>query len=113
MRTLEINGINFEVTVPRKGTIVCIDRLARTSGLDLSSYYERPSEYKKAIYNDWFSWYIDTNDKQIAEIRYFGVSGANCMQFSLSFLVEYNGKIYVAWITRDHNRLTFIEDVNQ
>lgn len=101
MKTLTINGTNFELKVPRKNKVTiseALEYLERYKGRTIYDCYERPSVYKEAIYSDWLCWLRTT-----VNVGYFGVTGYNCMQFSLGALAWIDDKYYLLRITRDHN----------
>lgn len=102
-KTMQINGVTFELTIPRKE--------AYAIGRDKWDYYnaifecyKRPSIYKQGIWEDWFKWAVDT-----IGVRSFYISGYNNSQFSISGLYEdAYGIQYNLYITRDHNRATLV-----
>ena len=109
MKTITINGVNFEVKTPRKNKVYfnqCVNYLMRYQGRDIWDCYDRPSEVKQEIYKDWVKWYTDC-DKNV---DLFGITSYNCMQFSLGCLYydRENNVRYSLSITRDHNVATVI-----
>jgi len=102
-RTIEINNVTFELTVPRK-EVSAIER-EKWDGMNaIFECYDRPSIYKQQIWNDWYLWSIKT-----IGVRSFYISGYNCMRFTISGLYEdENGNKYNLYITRDHNRAILV-----
>lgn len=97
MRKIEINGVTFELTIPRESINANISRFGREA--DIYDFYDRPSHYKVAIWEDWLNWARDTDN-----VFTFYISSANGFQFTISGAVHYNGHTYNLYITRDHNR---------
>lgn len=106
MKTLKLNGVVFEVIQPRKNVLHSADFDYRYTGRNISDCYAKPSRIKEIIYYGWRDWSRECIKRELAEIRGFGVSSYNSMQFTISFLAFIQGEWYVATITRDHNRLT-------
>ena len=100
MKTMEVNGIVFEVTQARKYESSRILFIKKSTGQGLSYFYNRPSETKKEIYNEWERWAYETKG-----CEYFGITGANCMTFSIGFLLEYDEHYYIGIVTKAHNKL--------
>ena len=105
-RTMEINGVTFELTAPRKPKHLedVIRRLDRYAHRTIWECYERPSETKESIYKKWLDWYTDQGE----EIDYFGVSSYNSMCFTLQALYFDGVFYYELRITRDYNRAILI-----
>ena len=108
MKTLEINGINFEVISPRE--------LERTQERYLDLYfaeskslkdcYEKPSHIKELIYSEWHNWFCDEITKKCFEdMVWLGVRSYNGWMFTLGACVCMNGIDYIMEITPTHNRL--------
>lgn len=106
MKTLNINGVNFEVKKPRKNKLSLkrtIETLERYDGRTIFECYDNPSSYKEDIYFNWVHWSLYDN------ISYFGVSGYNCMAFSLQGLYFDGTNYYLLSITKCNNTATLIE----
>ena len=109
MKTLEINGVTFELT--REGDLVdlhkrYLDMLLSDTRL-LSDCYTKPSDRKQAIYKSWVKWFRDTKQKGLfTEFHNAGVCSYTCMMFTLHGCFEYNGICYIYYITPSHNYLT-------
>ncbi len=109
-KTIRINGIDFELIESRKypTTMEDIERYRDSyTGKDLTNYYDRCSDIKKAIWKDWVKWKVES--QQDWEATYYiscmEVSSANCMQFTISAIADNKcGSLYMLYITRDHNR---------
>lgn len=110
MKTIEINGIDFEVKRPRKNKLeleTVLRWVDRYAGRTIYDCYDRPSHAKQSIYDSWLNWYTeDTQDR----VDYFGVSGYNCMSFSLQAIYYGDYGIYLLSITKAHNTATLIEE---
>ena len=100
MKTIEINGHVFEV-IKRRTPIEANLRHVFGCDSDIYKCYDRPSQYKVAIWHNWLEWALNTNN-----VASFYISGHNCMQFTISGCYQdpNTGDIYNLYITRDHNR---------
>lgn len=99
-KTIEINGVSFELTIPRK-EVHAIERDKWDGYNAIFECYDRPSIYKQDIWEEWFKWAVDT-----IGVRSFYICGHSCMTFSIAGLYEdANGEQYNLYITRDHNRV--------
>ncbi len=109
MKTLTINGVDFEVKTPRKNTVTIFEAysyLNRYKHRDLWSCYSKPSEAKTSIYSQWLKWYTDV-DNTLTE---FCITGYNSMCFSLGALytdIKTNTH-YLLSITKAHNVATVL-----
>ena len=98
MRKIEINDVTFELTIPRHHVDPNYSRFG--CECDIYDFYDRPSRFKVAIWEDWLNWARDTDN-----VVTFYISGANGFQFTISGCVQTpDGKMYNLYITRDHNR---------
>ena len=60
--------------------------------------YDRPSQYKIAIWEDWGRWFNSNNGVCWIESR-------NCWQFTISgYVYDENGQKYYCYITKSYNR---------
>lgn len=97
---VEINGVTFEL---------CKRKVSEPKHKDfkyLTDCYTSPSSTKVLIYNKWFNtflYYFNT------DLHDMGVSSYNSMCFTFSAYFTYNGKRYLAVITKSHNRLYEVE----
>ena len=102
-----INGVEFEVIrAPHAAKQMMLLHKMAFSGKDLFSYYEKPSEIKQVIYNDWREWCIKTR-----EVYNFEVISGNTFKFTIAMLYEQfagNERGYIR-ITREHNKLYLAE----
>ncbi len=106
MKTIEICGETFEVIKPRKPIS---DFSVYTRYRTLNDYYQKPSQSKISIYNEWCEWLNEVFNSDNGYVTNFGVSSANTFQFTLTFRLEWLDNIYVGYITRDHNRLYLLQ----
>ena len=106
MKKLEICGITFEVIIPRK-PITDFTEKTRFRGLEY--YYGKPSQSKISIYNGWHDWKHEVDRSDFGFVENFGVSSANGFQFTITFRLYWFNRIYVGFITRDHNRLYLLQ----
>ena len=106
MKTIYICGETFEVIKPRKPIS---DFSVYSRGSTLYRYYAQPSHSKIGIYNDWCEWVRDVFNTDNGYVTNFGISSANTFQFTLTFRLCWMNNIYVARITRDHNRLYLLQ----
>ena len=106
MKTIDICGKTFEVIKPRKPIS---DFSGYTRGSTLDHYYAKPSHSKIRIYNEWCDWVRDVSNSDYGYVTNFGVSSANTFQFTITFRLAWMDNIYVAFITRDHNRLYLLQ----
>ena len=100
MKTIEINGVTFEV---HKSSMVSTVYLDRYAGRGINDCYERPSYSKKYIYNNWLEWATATGVQQ------FGISGYNGFQFTLQGIIEIDGVTYVLHITKSANKAYIVD----
>lgn len=78
-----INGVDFE-THTSKNAIYAINRLkSEWHGHDIYYYYDKPSETKISIYNEWREWYSNANN-----VTFFQVDSANIFKFTIVALYE-------------------------
>lgn len=90
---LTIDGVEF--TVDTKSTAIAPAGNFRT----VDDCYERPSSVKRAIFEDWFQFFVEHGG-------YCTVSSYNCMMFTLDGILEHEGKSYRAYITKTRQELT-------
>ena len=103
MKTMTINGIEFEVIRPRKyDPRAAVEAVKDCAGRDLSYYYAKPSACKNTLYHFWSCWAARAEN-----VSHFGVCSANNFQFSNSALLHNDAGdvIGVITITRAHNRV--------
>ena len=99
MKTLNINGVVFEVVKPRKEVKPFSGWFCDEN--DIFNCYDRPSVYKIGIWNSWLKWARNT-DGVVA----FEITSYNCMQFTIGGLyVDDNGNEFNIYITKAHNKL--------
>ena len=96
MKTITVHGERFEVIKP-KYPQHHYDMLEYHAGRPLDECYDRPSPAKQEIYGHWLDWAFACG------VHYFGVSGYNCMQFTLQGLLHHEGHRYVIRITKSRN----------
>ena len=106
MKNIEICGITFEVIKPRKPIS---DITGMTSYRSLEYYYDKPSQSKISIYNEWCDWKNEVGRSEYGYVENFGVSSANTCQFSIKFRLKWMDNSYIGFITRDHNRLYLLQ----
>lgn len=100
MKTIEINGEMFEIKKVNADRLSALERMIkRCVGFDLDNYYVKPSNIKCNIWWSWRTWSLDCDDCMIR--NYFGITGANCNQFTIGTLSE----LGVIIITKSHNYL--------
>lgn len=92
---IELNNVTFEVKKV-KGELHPIKQV-RT----LSDCYARPSDAKKAIYNNWFNWYltVESSEYQIVNmtINSFNVHMFTiCMDVFDTKTYSFIGQIYIS-----------------
>lgn len=109
-KTIEIFGRNFEVVTSKKYpvTIETVNRYMDSfSHKDLYNFYNRPSDVKQRIWEEWRKWcfesrYTESNNDTI---QYMQVASANRMMFTIDALV-FDDKDYIKYmlhITPSHN----------
>ena len=109
-KTIEIFGRDFEVVNSKKYpvTVEAVNRYMDTySAKDLYSFYNRPSDVKQRIWEDWRNWARDSRytESDNDTVQYMQVSSANCMMFTIDALV-FDNKEYIKYmlhITPSHN----------
>lgn len=110
MKTVTIFNRTFELVESKKYPIT-VDTvnnyMSRYLGKNLLNFYNKPSDTKCAIYNDWRQWAsksrLDNNYDD--SVEYMQVASANCMTFTIDALVfDKHGFIkYMLHITKSHN----------
>lgn len=85
-----INGVKFEIGTPVQE--------GHWSDRTVYDCYDRPSDAKRAIWEDWANYILDT----FRTVR-FGVESYNGFQFTISGVVEWEGQQYQLYITKCHN----------
>lgn len=108
MRTIEINGVTFEVTRPRN-MVITHERfldLYFADTITLDDCYARPSHIKELIYASWYNWFSDEITRKCFEdMKWIGVNSYNGFMFTLCACVSMVGVDYIMEITPSHNRL--------
>ena len=98
MRKITINGVDFELTIPRN-TVNPVCGVFGTNE-DIFHWYQRPSIYKVNIWEEWLQWATETEG-----IMVFEITSANCNTFAIKGIyMDENGQAYNLWITKAHNR---------
>lgn len=108
MKTIEINGVTFEVTRPRDlvRTHQRYLDLYTSDNTDINECYTRPSHIKELIYYNWHNWWHDSITKKcFEEHNWCGVRSYNTYSFTIGCCVCINGIDYIMEITPSHNRL--------
>ena len=107
MKYTKINGVYFE-TIKSKKTEAMINYHDKNfNHRDLSDYYEKPSEAKRAIYTDWIRWYLEADET----IYNFEITSANTFGFTFGGLFVDSETFEIIGyirITKEHNRLYLI-----
>lgn len=98
MKTITINGMNFQLIKPRNEVEpftgwMCDER-------EIFMCYKCPSVYKIEIWNSWLKWARETDG-----VYGFEISSHNPMTFTITggYLDE-DGNEYVLYITKSYNR---------
>lgn len=100
MKTLTINGVDFQLINPRKYEVKPFTGWFCDENA-IFNCYERPSLSKIRIWNDWLKWARDTEG-----VFGFEILSYNCMQFTIGGgYKDEKGKEYVIYITKAHNRI--------
>lgn len=93
--------INGETFILENATV----SMGRHRGFyNLDSCYERPSIYKRAIYDEWCNFFADLGCFEC------GIESYNCMQFTFGAYFKFEGVQYYAYITKAYNRLYRVVD---
>ena len=110
MKTVTIFNRTFELVESKKYPVTIDtvnDYMARYIGKDLDSFYGRPSDIKRAIYNEWRKWSSDSRlDNNCDDsVEYMQIASANSMTFTIDALVfdKYGFIKYMLHITKAHN----------
>ena len=99
MKTNTINGVTFEVIIPRKEVSPFSGCFVDENAIFYA--YERPSIYKVKIWLDWLKWARNTEG-----VKAFEITSHNCFQFTICGLyVDETGTEYNIYITKCHNQL--------
>ena len=91
--TITLNGEYFTLDTKETKTETLLNIC------DIYDCYERPSQYKVGIFEDWKRWFIQ-NDGNCT------VSSYNCMMFTIAgYVTDKNtGDRYYCYITKAHNK---------
>lgn len=103
MKTLKIGNKVFELKNPKvKPSMYSTEHQFQLYGWGYTpnDVYGRPSQVKQQIYDEWEKWAYEN------DVKYFGITGHNCMMFTLGGIVNVNGQWYYVNITKAHNTLT-------
>lgn len=106
-RTLELNGINFEVVNSETNTGLWIQSDVEFSEFKtIYELYDRPSITKISIYNEWVKWFNELDGGVT-----FGCIRGNCNFFSIGGLVRRDNELLYLFITKGHNRVVSVKGV--
>lgn len=103
MKSIKINGVEFEAIKPRNKVEPC--HFTFYDYRDIYEAYNMPSDTKVIIWNFWKDWASKWQEYEITEMY---ISSRNCFSFAISANVwkfatgEFVGVLH---ITRDHNRI--------
>lgn len=103
-QTITINGETFELFKSESSESEPIIRGAVYD--EIYDVYDRPSQFKVNVWRAWCDWCFELNASD--NPCTLSICSHNCMQFSISGKVLFDGKLYSLWITRDHNRAYLI-----
>ena len=90
--TITINGVTFELDTKETVSNPCVFYKS------VYDVYGRCSETKKAIWEEWSSWFRDCNSHM------YGVTSHNCNFFTICGVVDWLDGEYFLQITARHNR---------
>ena len=93
---IEIGGVVFTLYVNKPAEKKAT--MKRWDYLNIWYAYERPSQTKVSIWEDWKKWFLRNTDSFS-----IWVSGRNSMQFTISGWFELEGKTYNVYITKTRN----------
>ena len=95
--TITLNGERFELDT--KETVSTSKNWYGVARRTVDDCYERPSSYKRAIFEDWWQWFNKNGG-------YCGVASYNCMQFTIEGVVfdKDTQEEYYCYITKAHNK---------
>ena len=106
MRTLEVNGVIFEVITPKESNAQRYIDLLCAIPRDIRECYGRPSISKVEIYEYWKEWFHSLSQFDDVTFKQFhGVTSHNINQFTIGGLLELGQRDYIVVITKKHNRL--------
>lgn len=95
MKHLCINGKLFGV-VEKKNEVLSYEYVRCKCAHSLYSFYKRPSESKRLIWNDLKHWFYNSE-----EVKYMGVYSANRYRFTVIALAEVNEIPYALYIAKN------------
>ena len=91
---LTIDGVDFRVDT--KSTAIAPNQV---DFRDVDDCYLKPSIVKRAIFEGWFKFFVEHEG-------WCTISSYNCMTFTLDGILEHEGKLYRAYITKTRQELT-------
>ena len=99
---MTINGVKFElIKTPKTKDLIAHWRYA---GRTLNDCYEKPSQIKREIYDEWLEWYYGAD-----YVQAFGVASYNGFNFTIGALLigENMAGFPIGYIqiTKTHNRI--------
>ena len=99
-KEVEVNGVMFENINPysKKGLSVVSD-IEKHELVDLFDIYDRPSNTKIDIYEDWKKWFLEIDTCIIN----FGCLRGSSHTFSIGAFFVYNDCAHWCYITKSHN----------
>ena len=101
-KTITINGVEFEnITAPKQRAAI-VDDIDRTSLVSIFDIYNRPSNTKIDIFNEWENFFDDISSAR------FGCLRGSSNTFSYGAVASYAGRELYFYITKDHNRVVVV-----
>ena len=104
----EINGKRFETHYSCVAKELCRTHKALYSGKDLLRCYGRPSDKKRAIYNEWREWFAKCD-----EVNYMEIVSHSRYAFTLGAIYgnpDTGETLGYVKITKSHNQLFLIPE---
>ena len=104
MKTITINGRDFEVITAAAAKTNIIDRVKRSVLGGIYSIYKCPSITKIDIYNTWSNWFegVDMESGTMGCLA----GGSSTFSIGARYTTPDGCRAYL-YITKDHNRVVF------
>ena len=104
MKKIIFNGEAFEVISSDMLYDDICEALERHRYPSLYKAYEKPSEKKVEIFNDWVEW-----SKGVNIVKPIEIIARNANTFTLGAVIEKNGVFLALCITKAHNRAYIVD----
>lgn len=100
MKTIEINGVTFEL---HKSGMHPVAPITGADDSEIYQCYGRPSVYKVEIWKSWCEWCREVNRTTDYKCG-IQIESHNGFAFTITGSLRSDNEVYHLWITKAHNR---------